>query len=73
MNVREFCKLVYKEDTPVKIKLDYMQDVVTQLDIYNPLQMEAYGKFKIEFVRALDGDSYEIAIAYTPATPIIEN
>ena len=73
MNVKQAVELIHKpDDSPVKITIGYGEDFKTELDIYNPFHMEAYGKFKVDYIRALNCDEYWLDIATTPCKPIIE-
>lgn len=73
MNVKQAIEMIYKpDDMPIKITIGYGEDFKTNVDIYNPFHMEAYGKFKVDNIRALDTDQYWFDIATTPCKPIIE-
>lgn len=73
MNVKQAIEMLYKpNDMPIKITIGYGEDFKTDIDIYNSFHMEAYGKFKIDSIRALDTDEYWLNIATTQIKPIIE-
>lgn len=74
MNVKEAIELIYKpDDAPVYITIGYEPDFRTEINIYNAFHMEAYGRFKVAYIRALEDDSYYLDIATTPCRPIIED
>ena len=73
MNIKQFIALVYKDaDTP-QITIGYRGERLTTCKADNEIILQAFARYKVQCVRAISPDTYEIEIASTDPQPIIED
>lgn len=73
MNVKTVCQMIYRpEDGAATIRIGFNGDLVSEFELLNLFQVEAYGRFRVSSFRALGVDTYEIIVASTEVKPIEE-
>ena len=72
MNVRTVCQMMLNNENPSFARLSYDGNLI-QFNRFDPFPMEAYGKFKVEYIAPFSQDTIEIGIACEPMCPIVED